>query len=144
MPRRGELQEDREGPQQIGQETFSQCDGCLTEEINQALFDNSILEATKEAVIEVATEMGCDAILLPAVLGSETHDHWNAWTDYKTGQTFTSNVHSAMSTAQILIITQDGKLLMKGQAQGESYLQSDPTYFAESQFERILNKATKK
>lgn len=34
-------------------------------------------------------------------------------------------------------------LLMKGQASGESYLQTDPTYFAESQFDKILRKATK-
>lgn len=52
-------------------------------------------------------------------------------------------VHSVASTAQILIITPDGKLLMKGQASGESYLQTDPTYFAESQFDKILRKSVK-
>ena len=113
------------------------------EEMNQALFDRSIVEATKESVIEVAKELGCDAILLPSVIGSEAKDHWNAWTDYKTGQTYTSNAHSVTSTVRILIITPDGKLLMKGQASGDSYLQTDPTYFAESQFDKILHKATK-
>ena len=114
-----------------------------TEDIHQALFDRSIVEATKEAVIEVAKELGCDAILLPSVVGSEAKDHWNAWTDYETGQNYASNVHSVASTAEVLIVTPDGKLLMKGQASGESYLQTDPTYFAESQFDKILRKATK-
>ena len=114
-----------------------------TEQINQALFDRSIVEATKEAVIEVAKELGCDAILLPAVVSSEAKDHWNAWTDYETGESHMSDAHSVASTAQILIIKPDGKLLMKGQASGDSYLQTDPTYFAESQFDKILRKATK-
>ena len=114
-----------------------------TEEINQALFERSIVEVTKENVIEIAKELGCDAILLPSVVGSEAKDHWNAWTDYQTGQNYSSNVHSVASTVEVLIITPDGKLLMKGQASGDSYLQTDPTYFAESQFDRILRKATK-
>jgi hypothetical protein len=114
-----------------------------TEQINQALFDRSIVEVTKESVIEVAMELGCDAILLPTVVGSEAKDHWNAWTDYKTGEAYMSNVHSVASTVEILIIDPDGKLLMKGQASGDSYLQTDPTYFAESQFDKILRKATK-
>ena len=113
------------------------------EQMNQALFDRSIVDVTKEAVIEVAKELGCDAILLPSVVGSKAKDHWNAWTDYRTGQTYTSDSHSVASTVRILIIDTDGKLLMKGQASGDSYLQTDPTYFAESQFDKILHKATK-
>ena len=113
------------------------------EQINQALFEQSIDEPTKEAVIEVAKKLGCDAILLPAVVGSDAKDHWNAWTDYDSGQVHMSDAKSVASTVQILIITADGKLLMKGQASGESYLQTDPTYFAESQFDKILHKATK-
>jgi hypothetical protein len=114
-----------------------------TEDINQAFFDRSIVEVTKEAVIEVAKELGCDAILLPSVVGSEAKDHWNAWTDYETGQSYSSNVHSVASTVEVIIVAPDGKLLMKGQASGDSYLQTDPTYFAESQFDKILRKATK-
>ena len=34
-------------------------------------------------------------------------------------------------------------MLLKGQASGESYLQTDQTYFAEYQFDKILRKATK-
>jgi len=125
------------------QKVFHGATVVTTEQINQALFDRSIVEVTKESVIEVAKELGCDAILLPAVVGSDAKDHWNAWTDYKTGQTHTSDAHSVASTVQILIIKPDGKLLMKGQASGESYLQTNPTYFAESQFDKILRKATK-
>ena len=114
-----------------------------TEQINQALFEKSVLETTKEAVIEVAKELGCDAILLPAVVDSEKKDHWSAWTDYKTGVASVSNANSVASTALILIVTPDEKLLLKGQASGESYLQTDPTYFAEYQFDKILRKALK-
>lgn len=114
-----------------------------TVQINQALFDHSIVEVTKESVIKVAKELGCDAILFPAIVGSEAKDHWNAWTDYSTGNTHMSDSHSVASTVQILIIKPDGSLLMKGQASGESYLQTEPTYFAESQFDKILRKATK-
>jgi len=114
-----------------------------TEEINQALFDENIAEANKEAIIAVARKLGCDAILLPAVVGSNRKDHWNTWTDYKTGQNQVFDAASVASTVQILIITLDGKMLLKGQASGESYLQTDQTYFAEYQFDKILRKATK-
>ena len=43
----------------------------------------------------------------------------------------------------MIIIDLDGKLLMKGQASGESSLQTDQTYFAESQIDKILRKALK-
>ena len=114
-----------------------------TEEINQALFDENIAEADKDSIIAVASKLGCDAILLPAVIGSDRKDHWNAWTDYKTGKNQVFDAASVASTVQILIITPDGKMLLKGQASGESYLQTDQTYFAEYQFDKILRKATK-
>ena len=114
-----------------------------TEQINQALFDHSIVEADKESVVAVARELGCDAILLPAILGSDRKDHWNTWTDYNTGESHVSDAASVASTVQILIITPDGTLLIKEQASGESYLQTDQTYFAESQFDKIMRKATK-
>ena len=114
-----------------------------SDQVKQTLFDMSVTQPTRDSVIKAARRLGCDAVMLPALLGSEAKDHWNAWTDYKTGQTYTSDSHSVTSSVRILIIAPDGKLLMKGQASGDSYLQTDPTYFAESQFDKILHKATK-
>jgi len=111
--------------------------------VKQALFEKSITETSKEAVLEVAKELGCDAVLLPAVLGSDRKDHWNAWTDYDTGQVHASDAASVQSSVQVIIMDTEGKLLMKGQAVGESYLQTEQTYFAESQFDKILRKARK-
>jgi len=112
-----------------------------TDDVKQALFEKSITETSKESILEVAKEMGCDAVLLPAVLGSDRKDHWNAWTDYDTGQVHASDSASVQSSVQVIIMDVDGKLLMKGQAVGESYLQTEQTYFAEGQFDKIFRKA---
>lgn len=112
-----------------------------TDGVKQALFEKSITETSKESVLQIAKELGCDAVLLPAVLGSDRKDHWNAWTDYDTGQVHASDAASVQSSVQVIIMDVDGKLLMKGQAVGESYLQTEQTYFAESQFDKIFHKS---
>lgn len=98
-------------------------------------------EASKDAVLEVARDLGCDAVLLPAVLGSDRKDHWTVWTEWDSGQAHASDSASVQSSVQIIIMDLEGKLLLKGEAVGESYLQTEPTYFAENQFDRILRKA---
>jgi len=120
---------------------FSHAQIVATDGVKQALFEKSITETSKESVLQIAKELGCDAVLLPAVLGSDRKDHWNAWTDYDTGQVHASDAASVQSSVQVIIMDVDGKLLMKGQAVGESYLQTEQTYFAESQFDKIFHKA---
>jgi len=112
-----------------------------SDRVKQVLFEMSVVEPTKEAVMEAARRLGCDAVLLPSLLGSERKDHWNVWTDYDTGQVHQTESDSVMSSVQVLIISVHGDLLMKGEATGESYLQTDPTLFAESQIDKILRKA---
>ena len=112
-----------------------------TDTVKQALFDMSVVEPNKEAVLEAAKKLGCDAVMLPSILGSERKDHWNVWTEYDTGKVHQSEADSVMSSVQVLILGLDGKLLMKGEATGESYLQTDPTLFAENQIDKILRKA---
>ena len=112
-----------------------------TDGVKHAHFEKSITETTKESVLQIAKELGCDAVLLPAVLGSDRKDHWNAWTDYDTGQVHASDSASVQSSVLVIIMDMEGKLLMKGQAVGESYLQTEQTYFAESQFDKIFHKA---
>ena len=114
-----------------------------SDRVKQALFDMSVDEPNREAVLEAAKKLGCDAVMLPSILGSERKDHWNVWTEYDTGKVHESEADSVMSSVQVLILGVDGKLLMKGEATGESYLQTDPTYFAESQIDKILRKALK-
>ena len=111
--------------------------------VKQALFDMSVVEPTKESVIEAARKLGCDAVLFPAVLGSDREDHWNVWTEWDTGKVHATAAASVTSSVRILIMDLEGNLLMKGEATGESYLQTEPTYFAENQFEKILRKALK-
>jgi len=125
----------------VVQKHFPQAQIVDTAGIKQALFDMSVVEPNKEAVIEAARKLGCDAVLLPAVLGSERTDHWNVWTEYDSGKVHSSDAASVTSSVRIIIMDLEGKLLMKGEATGESYLQTDPTYFAESQFDKILRKA---
>jgi hypothetical protein len=93
--------------------------------------------------MEVAKEIGADSVLFPGLIGSERKDHWNVWTDYKWGDVHMSDTESVQSAVQILIMKLDGGLLLKGEASGESYLQTDQTYFAENQFDKILRKALK-
>lgn len=114
-----------------------------SDRVKQALFDMSVVEPNKEAVLEAAKNLGCDAVMLPSILGSERKDHWNVWTEYDTGKVHQSEADSVLSSVEVLIIGVDGKLLMKGQATGESYLQTDPTLFAETQIDKILRKALK-
>ena len=114
-----------------------------SDRIKQALFDMSVVDPTKDTVMEAARKLGCDAVLLPSILGSTAKDHWNVWTEYDTGKTHQSDAKSVMSAVQVLIIGVDGKLLMKGEATGESYLQTDQTLFAETQIDTILRKALK-
>lgn len=123
------------------QKHFPQVQIVDTDGVKQALFELSVIEPDKEAIIEAARKLGCDAVLLPAVLGSERTDHWNVWTEYDTGKIHSSDAASVTSSVRIIIMDLEGKLLMKGEATGESYLQTDPTYFAESQFDKILRKA---
>mgnify|MGYP001550023843 CR=1 FL=1 len=62
-----------------------------SDSVKQMLFDRSVTEPSKETVLKAAKELGCDAVLLPAVLGSDRKDHWNAWTDWDTGQVHASD-----------------------------------------------------
>lgn len=114
-----------------------------TDAIKQALFEKSIVEPGKDDILAAARDLGCDAILLPAVLGSDRKDHWNVWTEYDTGKMHASDAASVQSSVQIIVMDLEGKLLMKGQAVGESYLQTEQTYFAENQFDKILRKSLK-
>lgn len=111
--------------------------------VKQALFDASALEPTKEAVIEAARNLGCDAVMLPTILGSQRKGHHSAWTEWDSGKTHETAYDTVMSSVQVIIIDLDGKLLMKGQASGESALQTEQTYFAENQIDKILRKALK-
>ena len=114
-----------------------------TAAVKQALFDASALEPTKEAVIEAARALGCNAVMLPTILGSQRKGHHSAWTEWDTGKTHETAYDTVMSTVQVIIIDLDGKLLMKGRASGESALQTEQTYFAENQLDKILRKALK-
>ncbi len=114
-----------------------------TATVKQALFDASALEPTKEAVIEAARTLGCNAVMLPTIIGSKREGHHSAWTEYDTGKTHETAYDTVKSSVQVIIIDLDGKLLMKGQASGESSLQTDQTNFAESQIDKILRKALK-
>lgn len=112
-----------------------------TDQVKQVLFDMSVTQPNREAVIEAARKLGCDAVMLPALLGSEAKDHWNSWNDPDTDQLHQYDAKSVLSSVQVLILGVNGKLLMNGQASGESYLQTDPTLFAETQIDKILRKA---
>lgn len=114
-----------------------------TASVKQALFDASAIEPTKEAVIEAARLLGCDAVMLPSILGSERKGHHSAWTEWDSGKTHETAYDTVMSSVQVIIIGLDGKLLMKGVASGESALQTEQTYFAENQIDKILRKALK-
>jgi hypothetical protein len=114
-----------------------------TAAVKQALFDASVVEPTKEAIIEAARTLGCNAIMLPSILGSSRKGHHSAWTEWDTGKTHETAYDTVMSSVQVIIIDLDGKLLMKGQASGESTLQTEQTYFAENQLDKILRKALK-
>lgn len=120
---------------------FSNAQVVGSDRVKQVLFENSVTETSKEAVLEIARDLGCDAVLLPSVHGSERKDHWNVWTEWDTGKTHSSDAASVQSSVEIIIMDLEGKLLMRGHAVGESYLQTEPTYFAESQFDKILRKA---
>ena len=122
---------------------FSNAQVVGSDQVKQALFENSVTEMSKEAVLEIARALGCNAVLLPSVHGSERNDHWNVWTEWDTGKTHASDAASVQGSVEIIIMDLEGKLLMRGQAVGESYLQTEPTYFAESQFDKILRKALK-
>ena len=112
-----------------------------SDRVKQALFDMSVVEHTRETVIDAARQLGCDAVLFPSILGSERKDNWNVWTEYDTGKVHQSEADSVASSVLVIIMDLDGKLLMKGQATGESYLQTDQTLFAETQIDKILRKA---
>ena len=112
-----------------------------SDQVKQALFDMGVTQPTRESVIEVAKTLGCDAVMLPSLLGSEAKDHWSSWNDPDTDQLHQYDSKSVLSSVQVLVLGVDGKLLMNGQASGESYLQTDPTLFAENQIDKILRKA---
>lgn len=112
-----------------------------SKEVKQALFEASAIEPTKEALIEAARSLGCDAVMLPTILGSERKGHHNAWTEYDTGKVHETAYDTVMSSVQVIIIDLEGKLLMKGVASGESALQTEQTSFAENQIDKILKKA---
>ena len=114
-----------------------------SDRVKQALFEMNVTEPNKEALIKAARELGCDAVMLPALLGSEAKDHWGSWNDPDTDQLHQYDSKSVLSSVQVLIFDLDGKLLMNGQASGESYLQTDQTLFAETQIDKILSKALK-
>jgi hypothetical protein len=112
-----------------------------TDQVKQALFDMSMAQPTRESVIEAAKRLGCDAVMLPSLLGSEARDHWSSWNDPDTDHLHQYDSKSILSSVQVLILDLDGNLLMNGQASGESYLQTDQTLFAETQIDKILRKA---
>ena len=112
-----------------------------TDQVKQTLFDMSVTQPTRETVIEAAKKLGCDAVMLPALLGSEAKDHWNSWNDPDTDQLHQYDAKSVLSSVQVLIFDLEGNLLLNGQASGESYLQTDPTLFAENQIDKIMRKA---
>lgn len=112
-----------------------------TDRVKQTLFEMSVTQPTRESVIEAARKLGCDAVMLPALLGSDAKDHWSSWNDTDTGQLHQYDSKSVLSSVQVLIFDLDGNLLMNGQASGESYLQTDQTLFAETQIDKILRKA---
>ena len=112
-----------------------------SDQVKQALFEMNVTQPNKEAVLKAARELGCDAVMLPALLGSEAKDHWGSWNDSDSGQLHQYDAKSVLSSVQVLIFDLDGKLLMNGQASGESYLQTDQTLFAETQIDKILRKA---
>ncbi len=114
-----------------------------TDGVEQALFDKGYAEPTKDHVMEVARGLGADSVLFPGLIGSERKDHWSVWTDYEWGDVHVTDTESVQSAVQILIMKIDGGLLLKGEASGESYFQTDQTYFAENQFDKILHKALK-
>jgi hypothetical protein len=114
-----------------------------TDQVKQTLFDMAVTQPSKESAIEAAKKLGCDAVMLPALLGSEAKDHWNSWNDPDTDQLHQYDAKSVLSSVQVLIFGVDGRLLMNGQATGESYLQTDPTQFAETQIDKIMRKALK-
>ena len=70
----------------------------------------SVVEPNKEAVLEAARKLGCDAVLLPAVLGSERTDHWNVWTEYDSGKVHSSDAASVTSSVRIIIMDLEGRL----------------------------------
>ena len=125
------------------QKYFSSARIIDTDGVEQALFDKGYVEPTKDHVMEVAKELGADSVLFPGLIGSERKDHWNVWTEYDSGKMHATDAESVQSAVQILIMKLDGGLLLKGEASGESYLQTDQTYFAENQFDKILRKALK-
>ena len=112
-----------------------------SDQVKQALFEMNVTQPNKEAVIKAAKQLGCDAVMLPTLLGSEAKDHWGSWNDPDTDQLHQYDAQSVLSSVQVLIFDLEGKLLMNGQASGESYLQTDPTLFAETQIDKILKKA---
>lgn len=112
-----------------------------SDQVKQALFDMGVTQPTRDSVIEAARKLGCNAVMLPALLGSEAKDHWSSWNDPDTDQLHQYDSKSVLSSVQVLIFDLEGKLLMNGQASGESYLQTDPTLFAETQIDKILKKA---
>ena len=113
------------------------------------LFANAlhVLGKLSNFLLEYACELfnlskiGCDAVMLPALLGSEAKDHWGSWNDPDTDQLHQYDSKSVLSSVQVLILDLEGNLLMNGQASGESYLQTDQTLFAETQIDKIMRKA---
>jgi len=112
-----------------------------SDQVKQTLFEMSVTQPTRDSVIKAARRLGCDAVMLPALLGSEAKDHWGSWNDPDTDQLHQYDSKSVLSSVQVLILDLEGNLLMNGQASGESYLQTDQTLFAETQIDKIMRKA---
>jgi hypothetical protein len=104
--------------------------------LKDLLFEKgSVEEPSREEVVQLATELGCDAVLFASIVSSEAKEaQAGIWANRPA---------TVQSSTELVLQGVDGTLWLRGQASADSAFQTDQTFFAAKQLSKILKQALK-